>query len=198
MIRCYNRISIFLSLFGLFGVAFAVRYFQSRLKCLWTYSLAALILAVGVYDQITPEFKNANASVRPEFESDRDFVRKVEQNSPANGMILQLPFMPFPESLPIVRMEDYSHFRGPLHSDWLRWSYGATKGRSESDKIRVVSELPLNWQQIKAMGYTGIYIDRFGFTDQAAALEKELKTKLHEEALISPNGRLVFFALPVQ
>jgi phosphoglycerol transferase len=48
----------------------------------------------------------------------------------------------------------------------------------------------------RAAGYAGIYIDRFGYEDNAASLEQGLTTAVGEAPLVSPNGRLSFFELP--
>ena len=48
----------------------------------------------------------------------------------------------------------------------------------------------------RAAGYAGIYIDRFGYEDNAESLERELTTAVGESPLVSPNGRLSFFELP--
>ena len=46
-------------------------------------------------------------------------------------MIFQMPYRPFPEAPALGAIADYDLFRGYLHSDDLRWSYGIVKGRGE-------------------------------------------------------------------
>ncbi len=45
-------------------------------------------------------------------------------------------------------------------------------------------------------GYAGIYIDRFGYEDDAEELERELRNAVGDAPLVSENGRLSFFELP--
>ena len=45
-------------------------------------------------------------------------------------------------------------------------------------------------------GYAGIYIDRFGYYDDARILELELADALGESPMVSRNERLSFFELP--
>ncbi|MGE3440161.1 MAG: hypothetical protein AB7O81_31390 [Blastocatellales bacterium] len=44
-------------------------------------------------------------------------------------------------------------------------------------------------------GFSGVYIDRFGFTDNGAKIESELSSALSATPVISPNERQVFFDL---
>jgi len=44
-------------------------------------------------------------------------------------------------------------------------------------------------------GFSGIYVDRYGYEDHASALETELSNVLQTTPSISANGRLVFFNL---
>lgn len=46
-----------------------------------------------------------------------------------------------------------------------------------------------------AVGFDGLYIDRFGYRDRAAALEKDVRDLLGAEPLISASGRQSFFDL---
>jgi phosphoglycerol transferase len=93
-------------------------------------------------------------------------------------------------------MADYDLMRGYLHSDDLRWSYGFMKGRP-GDPSPALAELPTEQmaRDVAAAGFSGIYIDRFGYDDNAASLERELTAATGEQPLVSPNGRLSFFEL---
>jgi phosphoglycerol transferase len=44
-------------------------------------------------------------------------------------------------------------------------------------------------------GFSGIYIDRFGYADGGAAIEQELRAMLATAPIVSRSGRLSFFAL---
>jgi hypothetical protein len=51
-------------------------------------------------------------------------------------------------------------------------------------------------RDLKGEGFSGIYVDRFAYTDGATALEKELADATGAKPLVSRDGRLSFFALP--
>jgi phosphoglycerol transferase len=111
---------------------------------------------------------------------------------PAGAAIFQLPLMAYPESPPVNELGDYELFRGYLHSSTLRWSYGAIKGREASQWQRSVFALPIEMSmaQIRARGFSGIYLDRRGFRDNTA--ETALRSLLGPP-MVSEDGRLLFF-----
>jgi len=124
-------------------------------------------------------------------------VKSIEASVPAGAMIFQLPYIPFPEFPKVNRMDAYDHFRGYLHSRNLRWSYGAIKNRDGDRAQQRVAELPAE-EFVKTLvmgGFSGIYLDRFGYEDGGAAREAELSNLLQTAPLISSNNRLVFFNL---
>jgi len=104
--------------------------------------------------------------------------------------------VPFPENPPVNEMIDYDELRGYLHSDDLRWSYGAIKGRDDPNAALAAEPVPALVRDAAAAGFAGIYVDRFGYTDKAAALEGELAAATGTKPFVSENGRLSFFQLP--
>ncbi len=86
--------------------------------------------------------------------SDKFFVNSIEAIMPNNAMIFQLPYVPFPQSPPINNMIEFSHLRGYLHSNNLRWSYGAMKGRSGDDWQRAVAGMSME-NMLKTLSQTG-------------------------------------------
>jgi hypothetical protein len=86
-------------------------------------------------------------------------------------------------------MVDYDHVRPYLHTDDLRWSYGAMKGRDEDlgDDVSI--------DEARDAGYAGIEVDRFGYADKGAAVEADVRRVTDGEPIVSPNGRLAFYRL---
>ncbi|MGE0132512.1 MAG: hypothetical protein AB7U82_30890 [Blastocatellales bacterium] len=201
-VRAYNRVSIFIAFFALFAVAlwlddFARRRLNSpKLRAMFHAALG-LILVLAMLDQISPRFRPDHQRLTDEYMSDEVFVKKIEAALPADAMIFQLPVMSFPENPKIYRMNDYDQARPYLHSQRLRWSYGSIKGRENDVWMRDVSLKP-GQQMIEALawaGFSGVYIDRFGYTDNGAKIESELSSALSAAPVISPNERQVFFDL---
>lgn len=199
-IRGYNRISVYIGFFALFAVVLYVEGLVRRWapsvvgRCLW-YGVLGLVLSLGVLDQTTPEFVPSYERIKEEFSSDAEFVRRIEMLLPPNAMVFQLPYMPFPEGAVIHRMRAYDPLRGYLHSQVLRWSFGAMKLREGDAWQRQVAAKPLveMVEALQRAGFHGIYLDRYGYPDQGAEMETGLSMLLHTSPLISANQRLVFF-----
>lgn len=203
ILRGWNRLSIFIMLFGLMFVGLLfdklwVTSSRNRRPALAT--LCLLVTAFGVWDQTSDRFRPAYASNRDEFLSDREFFGRLEAVLPPGSMVFQLPAMEFPEAGPVNAMDDYDHLRGFLHSDQLRWSYGGIKGRTSADwPVRLDDEPAfLILPKLAAVGFSGIYIDRQGYADRAAQLERELSSLIGAEPLVSRNARLSFFDMRVR
>ena len=199
-IRAYNRISVYIGFFSLFALvlllqSLAQRWAGSRAKrCVFNGALG-LVLLIGILDQAAPGLIVPYEGLRPEYVSDADFIRLIEASVPEHSMIFQLPYVPFPESRPVHRMQDYDLFRGYLHSKTLRWSYGATKFSAGDAWQREVAAKPLDEMvEILAFaGFRGIYLDRYGYADMGADIEAKLSRLLDIKSITSANQRLAFF-----
>lgn len=201
-IRAYNRISVLIGFFALFAMVLAVdslrrRYIRSARGSVIFLLLLAVVLVVGLMDQTPRGSVTPAERIRPTFDSDAAFIHRVEMAMPAHAMIFQLPYATFPEQGAIQDMGDYELLRACLHSRTLRWSHGAMRGRAGDAWQRATAALPPEdmIHALAAAGFTGIYIDRWGFADRAAGLEKRLRHLLPEPPLMSGDGRLVFFRL---
>ncbi len=200
-IRGYNRISIFIAFFALMAIILVLdslykKYMNKTRNKIFFYFLFFSITVFGLYDQVYTG-PTMYKEIAAEYNSEELFVKNIEQEMPKNAMIFQLPYVAFPESTPVHNLLDYNLFRAYLHSTDLRWSYGAVKGRQGDAWQKQVSAKPTKQfiEEIKRMGFKGVYIDRFGFEDSAQALEREVSSLLKEKPLVSPNQRQSFFKL---
>lgn len=196
-IRSYNRISVFVAFFALFGVALildrmiGVRARSGKAFAFYCSGLV-VIAAFGILDQtprvIVPNYRSVGAV----FRSDEQFVQGIEATTPRGAMIFQLPYLTYPYA------SRYDHAKGYLHSHTLRWSYGAMQeGRSDLWQRAVVNRLPPQMvAEMAAAGFAGVYLDREGYPDRGAKLERELAAATGSTAGISPDNRLSFFRLP--
>ncbi len=201
-IRAYNRISIFIAFFAFFAVVILFDWLilKAKEKNLVksngiVVTVLLVVLAAGVLDQTTR--MSPSEGIKQEYLSDRCFVSAIEKTLPENSMIFQLPYVPFPENPPVNKMGDYEQFRGYLNSQKLRWSYGVIKGRFGDEIYRNTAELPAGrmLEAVVALGYSGVYIDRFGYADNGAALEKDISAILNAGPIVSANKRLSFYYL---
>lgn len=199
-IRSYNRISIFIAFFALFAVSLGLEVIFYKARSAATtkivfYSAVSLLLILGVLDQTGKHFIPQYEGIKTSFLSDAGFVKSIESRVPVDGMVFQLPYIPFPEYPRLNRMVDYDHFRGYLHSKHVRWSYGAMKNRDGDIWQKQIAALPIGQfvQSLGFAGFNGIYLDRYGYEDNAAMTERELFTALGVNPVISADGRLAFF-----
>jgi hypothetical protein len=198
--HAWNRLSVLLAFFSLLAVAFLLdalwhRWRSTALRVLFPLVLV-VVVAGGVLDQTTAAFVPPYEQIKASFRSDARFVAAIEQRLPSGASVYELPYVAFPEGGVSGSDGDYSELRGYLHSRTLRWSYGAMKGR-ETDWDATLSALPLRLvlPAVTAIGFDGISIDRFGYSDGGKAIEAELSRRLRQRPLTSPDGRLLFFDL---
>lgn len=202
-VRAYNRISVYIAFFSIAAIVILLekagqRWIRTGRSPLLFHILLAMVLLVGMADQTTNKFIPQYNRIKTAITEQSGFVSAIESISPTGGMIFQLPYVPFPEALPIHQMTDYDHFAGGyLHSKTLRWSYGAMKGREGDLWQKMVSEKPPEeFLRILAFsGFSGISIDRRGYADKGADLERQLGVLLGRKPLVSSGERYAFFPL---
>lgn len=204
-IRTWNRIVVVIALACLLVVAIGLEAAWPRLRrhravqrrpAVVGGILMVTLLAVGLLDQVprgSPDYDRLDA----EFLSDKNFVDSIEQELPDGSAVFQLPIVSYPEPSSEEYRVDYDLLRGYLHSEDLRWSYGAVKGRDRADWQLDLAAEPLAEvvRAVAAMGFDGISVDRFGYDDGAASLEAVLRRILRVQPIVSDNGRLSFFDL---
>ena len=93
-------------------------------------------------------------------------------------MIFQLPYIPFPEhpqGQQDGRLRSFPRLTCIRKN--LRWSYGTIKnhdGDRAQQQRRIVTSSEELVQTLAFAGFSGIYVDRFGYEDDGAAVESEL------------------------
>jgi phosphoglycerol transferase len=201
-IRGYNRIAVYLGFFALCAAAVVLQRAAdrwartpARKAVFWVFLTG--VLGVGIFDQTSPAQVPEYARWRRDYAEDEDFARRVEAAVPPGTMVYQLPYMPFPEVAPLHGITNYDLLRPYLHAHTLRWSYGAMKGREADDWQRgLMARPPAERLPLLALaGYGGLYIDRAGYEDHAAALEADLARLLDTAPLVSSSGRFAFYDL---
>jgi phosphoglycerol transferase len=198
-IRAWNRVEVFIGFFALLAVALLLDRLRGSFRRkahgrLLAPGVLALVLIVGALDQTTEPNEAYRGQLKANYHSDARFFRELEHRL-GRGEVFQLPDVRFPEFGSVIRMSDYDHARGYLHtSKNLRWSYGAQKGRPE-DWSAALENTPA--QQVVAAavaaGFDGVYVDRAAYADGALGLDEELSQILQVAPLVSSDQRLVFY-----
>jgi phosphoglycerol transferase len=147
----------------------------------WKIFLATFLVAVGVWDQL-PKYPKWEEDVRQrawnDFERDREFFPALEAALPKGAMVFEFPVKDYPEMGPIREMGDYEHFRPILHTQDLRVSYGAIKGRGDTTwQKALTSKTP---EEIRATlekhGFAAILINRKAYEDAGQGLQAGLES----------------------
>jgi phosphoglycerol transferase len=195
VLRAWNRLSIVIAFFALLAVGLLLDALRARMPAL-ALAITAAVLVLGLLDQTSDRLVPAYGATDAAWKSDRSFVRSLESRLPDEGMVYQLPYMPFPEAGSIGRMSDYDHVKPYLHSSGLRWSYGAMRGRP-ADWAERFRNAPMSQllPELRRRGFRGIEIDRFGYPDNGVGVEADLRRQLRESPLVSGDRRLSFFQL---
>jgi phosphoglycerol transferase len=207
--RCYARIVVFIAFFALVAVAWGLDQIAARwargaaARVAYMVALGAL-LALGIADQ-TPrlgasdgsEFAAVEGAGQDGFRQDAEFAARIESSLAPHDMIFQLPYVSFPEAPQLERMGALEHLRLYLHSQSLRFSFGAMCGRPGDLWQRELAPLPLERQleMIALAGFAGIQIDRRGYADDACALEADLRRLLACDPMTDLAGQRSFFTL---
>ena len=154
-----------------------------------------MLLFLGILDQTSPQMAPDYIRLASEMREQQRFFKRVETLMPPGSMIFQLPYMSFPENGPVNKLGDYIHLRAYLHTHSLRWSYGAMKGRPTDLWQREVASLPPAefLRRIAPAGFTGVCLNRAGFTNGTVDLEAELRVLAGVEPLIDEKQELVFY-----
>jgi phosphoglycerol transferase len=213
-IRSYNRIVVFIAFASLAAVAFGVDWVGRRLpSASWRVPVAAgglaLLLVVGVLDQVSPASIPDYATTKARWESDDAFVARMQRilldrsmpladRSTTTPAVFQLPYRYFPEAPDtglFNRLGPYDLVRGYLHSTDLNWSWGAVRGRGADWQLRVVRH-PVDGflDRIAAVGYSGIMRDVSAGYDDGAPGSDQLSSRLGRP-IVSRNRELQFWDL---
>lgn len=176
-IRGYNRINPYIAFFALLAAGLWAEWFlrnhRGRGKALFT-AVLAVVLAYSYWEQqglFNPKYEE----VQTTWYQDAAFMEEVEQAAGEDAVVFQLPYMKNFENGSLNNMWDYTLLRGPLHSDTLRFSYGAGYGTENDVWYKETSELEPEAMvaELRAQGVAGIYLDLDGYAaeDQQQTLQ---------------------------
>jgi phosphoglycerol transferase len=197
-VRAWNRLSILILGLTLAVVAILVAQLLARLSgrrlTVVTTVVAVGILSVGIWDQVPVRDADRQAAEASAFASDAALVAKLEDALPDGSSILQLPYIPFPESEPVNGVLDTEQLRPFLHSTTLRWSAGGIKGRPDITSIQDAASVPPADLTASAtdLGYAGILLDTKAMGVDASGVEQVLQLE-HGEPITSDDGRFVVY-----
>lgn len=205
-LRGFNRISIFISFCSITILCKLLqRYWfdkinDNRVIEILKYFVVIVLLVFGIWEQ-TPCIFNDGEQLKAnkiQWENDEVFVEEIESQLEEGDMVYQLPYHVYPEAGVVNNMNDYQLFVGYLHSDNLRWSYGAYKNSEGAIWNESIEGLEMG-EKIDALisaGFKGIYIESRAYTEEELNNLLELiESKLGYKPIISADNKLYFYNL---
>lgn len=198
-IRCYNRIVVFIDFFAIVAVGLLLtRASDWCVRRNWPKPILVgalgLLVVFGVSDEAAVAIYRDSGARETQFRSEGEFVKSVESSLPRNASIFELPFTTFPAEAPPYRMSIYDQGRPYLHSDTLRWSWGAMSGREAAAWNQQTATSPAKemLMRLSDAGFSGIWIDRFGYAPGTSP-EPEIGAALGRQPLQRPDDRIAFY-----
>lgn len=200
-LQVWARISVLIAFFAVIGVGLLLERgclaIVGRTKrSWWGPVLAALVLAAGVVEGTSGRFVPNYQQLAAVWTDDAQFVAQVQHSLPRNAMVLELPYVKYPEAELSTGLTSYEPLIPYFHSTALRWSGGAMEGRP-TDWLASASSLPTDKlvRDAVASGFSGVYILRNGYADQGAATMGAIQELTGIEPMIDADGTGAFFDL---
>jgi phosphoglycerol transferase len=200
--RGLNRVSFYVAFVSICALVILLDKIWGRLsrkgdRYIYICALCAMGV-IGLMDQTSSRFNYGvrHKEIEAEYFNDQQFATRMESLLVKDSMVMQLPLTGFPEYGPRFRMRDYSHLKPYLHSHRLRFSYGAMKGRRESEWHAGVNEKSGQeiYRTAMAMGFKGIYLDRFGF-ENSSEIEGQISEAAKSRPIMDGRQRYLFWKI---
>ncbi|WP_105035111.1 hypothetical protein [Cryobacterium aureum] len=206
-LRGWNRMSIVMLILalGIVGLVLdgliarvATRFnWRVSLRAVVAAGMACLLLVVAFVDQTPSDVTAGRIAAAKAFDADTVWIDTALKGVPSGSAILQLPYVPFPESSSVTGVLGSEGLIPYLLSENISWSAGGIKGRPRSDYPLALEQYPPEDVAIlaAASGFAGIMVDRNALPDHAARLEAGLTSLLGHAPLVSESERFTFFNL---
>jgi phosphoglycerol transferase len=162
---------------------------------------AAAVIVLTLFDGVLPYHRPIGQQLdqgAARMATGKAYAEAVNRVTPGKCGILQLPFMPFPESPPTGHLPDYSHFVVAMTNTDKLWSYGAVKYTSAGLwQMRLGNSITSHsLDALRAVGFCGVHVDTRGF-DRAtlARTVANLTSLLGPPKATGHSGDWLFFPI---
>lgn len=204
-IRAWNRISVVIAFFTVIGLAIAIDRAGCRLRHRYAarpgrarrapIALAALVVVIAFLDQGGKDAP-AYAAIHAQYTSDSAFFALVHDRLGAGAAVFNLPYQPFPEAHPRNGVGEFDEAVGYIYEPSLNWSFGAMRGRVPDYQAVLETQPTVDWMtSVASVGFSGIVLDRLGYTASDLALEESQIGELAGPAIVSADGHYSFYDL---
>jgi phosphoglycerol transferase len=206
-IRSWNRISIVIAFCGVVVSSLVLERLIDACRARWRASrpwlakaapavLVVAVAGVAYLDQAGRDLPDY-AAVEAKDASLSRFFGGVHHTLGDGAAVYMLPYNGFPETPSRQRMGPYDQAAGFIYEPRLNYSWGFMRGRHPDYPYALAEQPAEEWlTSVAAVGFTGVTLDRFGYTDdERAARESELTALVGPAASLSADGRYAFYDL---
>lgn len=200
-VQVWARIAILIAFFAVVGLGLllerACRLVEKRTHSPWlTAAVLVVVLVAGVFEGTSNRFVPHYGELAVTWHDDAAFVAEIQHSLPANSMVLELPYVPYPEAELPTGFTSYEPQVPYLHSTTLRWSGGAMTGRS-TDWLASWAGRPTDElvEGAAAAGFKGVDVLRAGYADQGAGVIAAIQAFTGIPPIADADGSAVFFNL---
>lgn len=200
-LRGFNRISVYIAFFCITAVCLVLDYLYGKLNkrtIKYIMSIAMAVFFVMCIKEQNPDVGLPIEESTAEWNNDKKFIAEIENSVEPGTMIYQLPYHKYPEGGTQNEMYDFELFKGYLHSDTLKWSFGISYGTEEDVWDYETASLDISDMiaELREKGFGGIYLDRNGFdTGEWIVIEEKLGEELGIKPIVSSDGQLSFYKI---
>lgn len=196
-LRAWNRMSVVIAFLVLLGAALGIDALIDRVSMRrprWrevvAWPVAVVLSVVGLLDQTTDANVPQYQLMQALWHDDSTFYTQVEQMLPPGTSVFQLPVAGFPEAPAVNSLDPYDLLTGYLHTSTLSWSFGGVKGGDGEWQTAAVSDgVPAALPKIVATGFRALLVDRRGYADHGAAVEKEIRDVVGDVPTVVDPGQ---------
>lgn len=198
-IRAWGRASVVIAFLSIAVLMLLVSTALGRRPGRWRalpWAVAVLLGAVVAYDQATPIYILPKAQWESSWEADEAMGRKVEAALPKRAMVYQLPYVAWPESVPVPGQDgSYDNARAYLHTRDVRWSFASMSGRPQDIGPKLADLEPAELvPRLRDLGFRAVWFDRSAYASRPE-FEKQLTDQLGTPIVEGASDRFAVFSL---
>jgi phosphoglycerol transferase len=198
-IRGYNRFSVFIAFFAIAGLSLwlarRLRHAQGMRQAVIVGGVVA-VAGFSLYDQVLDAKAITDSYGRDKgIAADVDaVVGRMPTVFEENTAVFEYPITDFPADFNRGRMLAYDHSLPYLRSDHFRWSWPSLTPRQTAWSRFIASLRGENAvRALAAAGFGAVWIDRYGYRDNGAAISAAVASAGGVEVLAGASRRYAVF-----
>jgi hypothetical protein len=186
--RSGNRFSVYIATICLLFLVSRLSSLVRNWKPVWSYAAAAVIAALGVFDQLPKADHASTEEVQRLIATEQAFADAMESRLPRGGMVFQFPAIGFPDGHPVNAMGEYELIRPYLFTRTLRFSFGFNSGRPREMWQHELATLTAaeTVKKLEGYGFCALFLNQKAFPDGGQRLVNDLyalgKTNMFQDA----------------